>query len=507
MKKRKPFELLAASVCLLLTGILSPAASALANSAQTWWQGTDSTGALIADTDCPIVVESELLTFDISEFPSEYYPESDEYLAYHATVTAEYSLSNPADYTVTARLLFPFGNAPSYAPSHDRVTEETEDIADNTAIMTDNTQAAAGDTAKYDITVNGKVIPRTLRHSFSYPDESFELDEDFARLTDGYLSDSFYTPDLPVTKYTYTVSDVDEETYPAANVAFDVSEPNGKKRLLFAQQSGMQETDKKNSRLSAWAENGMTLTVYCIGEPDGQKIKWSFYQNGSTENGTEIDGTAALTSTEHLTFKDLALSARREDSPVSESDWYNAVVHFLQQNENACGVIMPDLLSYGNDLLDISGLLMRWYEYTITLEPGERIVNTVTAPVYPKIDKSSAEALYTYTYLLSPAKTWKSFGSLDIVIRTPFYMAGSTWSDWEKTADGYQRSLDALPLGELNFTLSATETAQTKSPEQTSQPMEMQRSVSVISIILGGVLLIAGVVLLILGIKKIQTKK
>ena len=28
---------------------------------------------------------------------------------------------------------------------------------------------------------------------------------------------------------------------------------------------------------------------------------------------------------------------------------------------------------------DISNQLMRWYEYEIVLEPGEKIVNTVTA--------------------------------------------------------------------------------------------------------------------------------
>ena len=40
-----------------------------ANSAQRHWSGTDSTGALVKDKNCPLVVDKELLTFDVREFP------------------------------------------------------------------------------------------------------------------------------------------------------------------------------------------------------------------------------------------------------------------------------------------------------------------------------------------------------------------------------------------------------------------------------------------------------
>lgn len=44
-----------------------------ANSAQRYWSGTDSTGALLKDKNCPLVVDKELLTFDVQEFPKNYY--------------------------------------------------------------------------------------------------------------------------------------------------------------------------------------------------------------------------------------------------------------------------------------------------------------------------------------------------------------------------------------------------------------------------------------------------
>ena len=60
-----------------------------ANSAQRHWSGTDSTGALVKDKNCPLVVDKELLTFDVQGFPKNYYNSIEEFLAYTGKVTAE----------------------------------------------------------------------------------------------------------------------------------------------------------------------------------------------------------------------------------------------------------------------------------------------------------------------------------------------------------------------------------------------------------------------------------
>ena len=106
---------------------------------------------------------------------------------------------------------------------------------------------------------------------------------------------------------------------------------------------------------------------------------------------------------------------------------------------------------------------MRWYEYEITLEPGQRIVNSVTAPIYPSIDLDYDPDIYGYTYLLSPAKTWKSFGKLDIVVNTPYYITESSLDGFEKTETGYKANFDGLPNGELNFVLSTAENPEPES--------------------------------------------
>jgi len=100
---------------------------------------------------------------------------------------------------------------------------------------------------------------------------------------------------------------------------------------------------------------------------------------------------------------------------------------------------------------------MRWYEYEITIEARERIVNTVTAPIYPSIDLRYEPDVFGYTYLLSPAKTWKSFGELEIVINTPYYISNCSIGGFIKTESGYIVKLDGLPNGELTFHLSTSE--------------------------------------------------
>lgn len=138
------------STLLLLSMMVVPTS---ANSAQTRWRGVDSTGAIVWDENSPIVVEKELLTFDIQEFPENYYRELDSYLSYGGKVTAEYTFYNPSDYTVNATLVFPFGAIPDYGHIWDSDTDQ---------------KFRYTDTEKYVITVDGQPIERKLRHTLSF---------------------------------------------------------------------------------------------------------------------------------------------------------------------------------------------------------------------------------------------------------------------------------------------------------------------------------------------------
>ena len=420
------------STLVLLSMMVVPAS---ANSAQTRWRGVDSTGAIVWDENSPIVVEKELLTFDIQEFPENYYRELDSYLSYSGKVTAEYTFYNPSDYTVNATLVFPFGAIPDYGHIWDSDTDQ---------------KLRYTDTEKYVITIDGQPIERKLRHTLSFWGDQFDLDNDMARLHDGFMSDPFYYPDMPVTVYTFMPSDVDLETYRAATAAFTLSADPTKTKVYMTNQCGGKLLDDA-VQMEGWVDLSKPFILYVIGEPLEQMPEWKFYENGACEK--EIEGTMTIPweePTELLTLKDLLLKEYDPASGILDYDWYNALVSALNYFEWEYGAIHSTEIGF-----DISDRLMRWYEYEITIGPGERIVNTVTAPIYPSINSDYEPPIYEYTYLLSPAQTWAEFGTLDIVVNTPYYMTVSGPEGFKWNNPGYELHLDGLPEGELTFTLCA----------------------------------------------------
>ena len=100
---------------------------------------------------------------------------------------------------------------------------------------------------------------------------------------------------------------------------------------------------------------------------------------------------------------------------------------------------------------------MQWYEYEICIESGERLVHAVTAPLYPDINRDDYPARYRYSYLLSPAQTWKDFGTLEVAIHTPYTLHESQPADFRQEEGGYGLELSELPKGELEFVLYSAE--------------------------------------------------
>lgn len=412
----KTKQIIALVLCAVLFFLMP--CTAFANSAQKSWRGSDSYGAIITDTECPVIVENELLTFDIPDFPKHSGSNDD----YESSVTARYSFYNPADYTVTAKLEFPFGEKPYYSIQ---------------------------DLDKYDITVNDNAIPKTVRHTLIRKDRRFKLEEDMSKIADGYKEDGFFAPDLSVTRYVYEITDYDED-YENACVAFDFRRWFDRKVLFKEMNSIVTKAD--SYRLSKSARyNDNTLTLYVFGQQYSAPPKWKFYKDRDCNTGEEINGSVNLLSADEMTFMEFVMSEYPEGSYILESDWYNAVIDEL----NFSGTGSYNSIIDSSRIFNLKYHLMRWYEYEIVLAPGERITNSVTAPIYPDIDENWKPTIYKYTYLLSPAQTWADFGSLDIVINTPFYLIDN--KDFEKTETGYRLSLDGLPDSELEFSLSSSE--------------------------------------------------
>ncbi len=436
MKNNRFCKITAALIVVLLLCV--PAVlPASANSGPKHWRGTSGTGAMVSEGSCPLVVEHETLIFDVPEFPSNYYGSTEDFLAYGAKVTAEYTFCNPTDMTVTAKLLFPYGVEPDYGAYF--YGEEGQEYVGNP------------DKGKYGAQINGEDAQTTVRHSYPGNVRDFDPSAEMSRLQDDFITDGFLHPDLPVHIYIYSVSGVDRQTYRAARVGAYFNCDPDKTMVMLQDQLGGSVTPR-GTLIGAAAASTKELVLYVFGE-DVDRIDWAFYENGGME--TEIEGELTLTSKQSTTFGALALHGRDSASEVSEVDWFNAVVSCMESErwDNTC--VYRGMM---NDEWDISGSLLEWFEYEITLAPGERLTNTVTAPLYPDIDDRYTPTTFTYLYLLSPASLWADFGTLDIYINTPYYLVDAETSidadEYTKTDTGYVLHLDGLPEQDLEFSLS-----------------------------------------------------
>lgn len=408
---------------------------AYANSAQRYWTGTNASGVGVREENCPLEVESEILTFDIREFPLNYYHEGNSLDDYSARVTAEYHFYNPADYDVTATLAFPFGHAPDYISD-----EEFDAVA-----------------KKYTVTVDGTAVETTLR--FTDSDGKFNL-SDLGKIRDDYDNEGFYRTDLPVTAYTFRFSGIDDKTYPAATAAIDFNTENSDKTKYIVANANSYHGMTGAGRLGVGVGNGDKTVVYVLGETvELTADRWTIYTNGGMEKTAA--GTVTSESTATITLADLVFENYDENGAITRVDYFNAVADKMARGEYGNGCITDIPHRY-----EMSGLL-RWYEYEMTVPAGGRAVNVVTAPAFPSIDAGRTPPVYRYEYLLSPASTWAKFGTLEISIDTPYYIYDypTTWFDkpeqdkqnWTKTETGYTRNFDALPDGELKFRLCSEE--------------------------------------------------
>ena len=393
------------------------------------WEGTDSSVLVVRD-GVPIIVESELLTFDLPTLPYSKYRDADTFLSYDGKVTAEYTLYNPTDSTVTAALFLPFDTSPEY-----RYVSEAEVME------------------KCSVYVNDDKIDVKIRHTNYLNYDGLNVNELLDTLSDELLQDDFYSPDLTVTKYSYEIVG---HSVQSAYFGINVDNIGSERKIVmhnghlggYINNSGgvsMSSDPKKNKK--------ETVHFYVLGKQLDAEPDAGWYNRNGTDPDTLIDGEFSYLGTETMTLRDFIFSEYDPDSGVSEVDWYNACVTTMKHKEEKQGTAR--LLRNFTFMAPLC-----WYEYKIVLGPGERIKNTVVSPMYPTIDISEKPYEYHYTYLISPANCWANFGKIDIVINTPYEMKMSSGSidGFEKTETGYKISLEGLPKDEkgykdLKFTL------------------------------------------------------
>lgn len=427
--KKKLFVL--AALVALIAVVLSAMPVASANSALMRWEGLTSTGALVIGEDCPLVVNSEKLVFDIPHFPEDYYYSSDDDRLdqYDAKVSATYEFENPADYEVTARLAFPFGT--------------TFDYFEDVLYLSD----------RYAVTVDGAQVEKKVRYSYVVGvwNGGFSATGAVASLKDKRGENGWINADAKVLKVRYKASGAPYQQY---ELRFTMPERDDV--CVITQTYNYTKSDERLEEFGLYVKNGYWYefaVVYTGEEPE--------FDVRAMEDGKELDCEITREALETVTLSEYADGTYPfdDESESAKTDWFNIVVDYIYDGNGLATSFERD----GGSLF-VERHVMHWYEYDLVVPAGGKVVNTVTAPIFPTIDKMYEPSVYEYEYLLSPAKVWAEFGTLDIHINTPYYVLDAEEKGFVKNEDGYSASFATLPDGELTFKVSESADPQYANP-------------------------------------------
>lgn len=407
--------------------------SASANSAPAYWYGSDGTGVMPAKENCPVEVEREHLTLEISTLPQTSYSSQEEFDGYNARFTAEYTFYNPTDEALSVELAFPFGTAPEYI--YDRSQGDGRTLFN--------------DSARYGVTVGGEEAETELRYTYSASALTLPAEK---KREEGLLKE-----DAPLYEFSYAASagaDLYNGNY---YIEVRLSYSPARSRILCEHYRDYLLED--GDLILLLYLNGEADRFYAIGEKPQIKHAKVALQSGGLYSGerTYIEDAQIETSEKSSTFGTWVGETRPEG--IGEVDWYNAAVACLESyGTTAFG------LSFGSPSSLSEEDLMRWMIYTLEIPAKGRVVNAVTGPLYPDVTHNS----YRYTYLLSPAQAWAKFGTFSLTIATPYTLEECRLS-LEETEGGFAFTREGLPLGELEFSIRQEGEGYKASPSKISR--------------------------------------
>lgn len=401
------------AIITIATVLVFPERVADANSVQRYFEGIDSSGAIVTMENCPVVVDKEDLDFYIY-----YQGKSNSQGQYEqfGSVCATYTFRNPSENTINMDVVFPYG-----------YKDENKSDKDDCSVSVDGAQIAW----------------RTrYTHIDYYP---FDIERDLSSLSDDFVQDSFFATTQKVYKYTYSVSD----TAQGLDLTFEYD--RNWERKVVCDFHSQREGNKQQIVMSTAGKP--QLVFYVVGED------LDIAACDVTVIGGQKGGHLSLVSRQEQTFGDeLAYVNRPAGSDVLDIDWYNALANTFNSLHDRT-VIHP-LEFVISRYPEFS--LFRWCQYTLSIAPGQTIVNSVTVPLFPARNERYIPAVYEFIYYLSPATTWAGFKDLTVNIHTDGYLLNYAKKGFAKTDGGYTYHSDKLPDGELTFKICSEETQKSR---------------------------------------------
>ncbi|MGI6552085.1 MAG: hypothetical protein GX779_03865 [Clostridia bacterium] len=403
--------------------------AALANSGPVFWQGYPYSDMMLVEDGCPIAVLRETLLFDFSA-------EQDAPYTISGRVVASYEMFNPTHASQSVQMAFPF-------------VESIHNLSLQDVVIT-----ADGSRIPYDLYV-GDVV-----HSYVHPFQgNEEKNIDFTRVI-STITDEIYSAEsfAENEKGKLYLIKVKPTGFQGVNFAVDFALQEEKTRVL-TKSFNRYEREGEKTRLTAWCYGPELLEIFVLGEDID--LRTAAYRDGQLKEKTGL--FIAEISSQEMELKpylmDLVKSNiyRNYQGLLSEVQLYNlygaALDRHFKENAGFCA---------GENLFEQEHFqrlftLVYWVDFS----PQETREITVRYNTNGTMDLTrTGKPLYTFSYILNPAKNWREFGELQIIIIPPAkapYLVESSIGLNRGENGIYQALLPGLPEGDLFFSLYENE--------------------------------------------------
>ncbi|MGI6485987.1 MAG: hypothetical protein ACOX15_06715 [Tepidanaerobacteraceae bacterium] len=392
-----------------------------ANSGPVFWKGYPSANIMSLDENSPILIEREDLIFDFSNGAFDY--------TINGKTTANYYMVNPTNKQQSVQMAFPFvGRLPELSQ---------EDIL----------ISADGVPVLYDVYI-GDVVDY-----YGHPEDDKELNFDFERIiktvtNEPYRAENFKQDQIGKL---YLI-EVEPTTDQRINFSVDFELDVDKTKVLT---NGFNRFERHggNIKIASGCYKPEVLEIFVLGEDID--LIMNAYSDGQLTKKTDL-------FTHKISTKDVELRSYLMDC-VKNNDYIKLNAMFSDiQLYNTYSKALDSYLTSGyssvEDLLQ-QGSLQRILILVYTVDfPGnaEKKVS-VCYNISGTMDRrETADALYTYDYILNPAQNWRDFNNLNIKIIAPEEAPHIVKSSIEFTKgenNVYTAFLEKLPEYDLFFTL------------------------------------------------------
>lgn len=405
--------------------IYSLPVTVLANSGPVYWHGYPSSDSLVIDANTPILVESENLVFDFSN--------SNEFShSINGQVTATYEMVNPTNEPQLVEMLFPFVGRVNGFKQEDVVISADEEILPSEIYI-------------------GDLV--------SEQRDNRRADFDFKKIVSMITNETYkgnYFKENDIGKH--YIIDVMPTTDERVNIVVDFYYDSKKTKLVTKGFNGLRY-ENGHTKISAWCYEPETLEIFVLGEDIDFKI--IAYSDGNLKEETDLfsyETSAFEVGAKEFLMDWIEASATEEHSDrISDSQLFNLYAKAIDQyfSYNIGYISYYDLLDKANEERILSLV------YTVEFPPNAKKKVSVSYRTNGTMDKTeTVTPLYTFDYLLNPAKNWSDFKNLNIKIIPPEqapHIVSSSIGFVKNEDNVYIATLAELPEDDLFFTLYANE--------------------------------------------------